>query len=60
MIHVAQDRLSKTNCRGSRHCQATVKVNRSRLMRKMNPRSLRELGRMADKLKLVPEKPQSF
>jgi hypothetical protein len=27
-------------------------------MRKMNARSLPELGRMADKLKLAPEKPQ--
>jgi hypothetical protein len=27
-------------------------------MRKMNARSLPELGRMVDKLKLAPEKPQ--
>jgi FixJ family two-component response regulator len=39
--------------------RAAVKVNRSRVMRKMNPGSLPELGRMADKLKFVPEKPQS-
>jgi hypothetical protein len=39
---------------------SNLKVNRSRLVRKMNPRSLRELGRTADKLKLVHEKPQSF
>jgi FixJ family two-component response regulator len=38
--------------------EATVKVHRSRAMRKMNARSLPELGRMVDKLKLVPEKPQ--
>ena len=38
--------------------EATVKVHRSRLMRKMKAHSLPELGRMADKLKLVPEKPQ--
>jgi hypothetical protein len=29
-------------------------------MRKMKARSLPELGRMADKLKLVPEEPQHF
>jgi hypothetical protein len=38
--------------------EATVKVHRSRAMRKMKARSLPELGPMADKLKLVPEKPQ--
>jgi Response regulator len=32
-----------------------VKVHRSRLMHKMKARSLPELSRMADKLKLVPE-----
>jgi FixJ family two-component response regulator len=58
MIHVAQDRLSK-QIAGALGIANNLKVNRSRLMRKMNPRSLRELGRMADKLKLVPEKPQS-
>jgi FixJ family two-component response regulator len=35
-----------------------VKVHRSRLMHKMKARSLPELSRMADKLKLVPEEPQ--
>ncbi|MBO0718416.1 MAG: DNA-binding response regulator, partial [Rhizobiales bacterium] len=33
-----------------------VKVHRSNLMRKMKVRSVVELGRMADKLALVPEK----
>ena len=37
--------------------EATVKVHRSRAMRKMGVRSLPELGRMADKLKLVADKP---
>ena len=37
--------------------EATVKVHRSRLMHKMKARSLPELSRMADKLKLVPEEP---
>jgi FixJ family two-component response regulator len=33
-----------------------VKVHRSNLKRKMNTSSLAELGRMADQLKLSPEK----
>jgi FixJ family two-component response regulator len=37
-----------------------VKVHRSRLMQKMRARSLPELGRMADRLKLVPEKLQQI
>jgi FixJ family two-component response regulator len=36
-----------------------VKVHRSRVMRKMDARSLPELGRMADKLQLVLDKPVS-
>jgi DNA-binding NarL/FixJ family response regulator len=39
--------------------EPTVKVHRSRAMRKINVRSLSELGRMADKLKLVPEEQQT-
>jgi FixJ family two-component response regulator len=35
--------------------EATVKVHRSHLMRKMNARSIPALSRMADMLKLVPE-----
>jgi hypothetical protein len=38
--------------------EAAVKVHRSRAMRKMKAHSLPELGPMADKLKLAPEKPQ--
>jgi FixJ family two-component response regulator len=38
--------------------EATVKVHRSRAMQKMKAGSLPELGRMADKLKLVPDTPQ--
>jgi len=38
--------------------EATVKVHRSRAMQKMQAGSLPELGRMADKLKLVPDTPQ--
>jgi FixJ family two-component response regulator len=35
--------------------EATVKVHRSNMMRKMRISSLAELGRIADKLELVPE-----
>ena len=58
MIEVARGRLSKQIAGDIGIAEATVKVHRSRAMRKMNARSLPELGRMADKLKLVPEKPQ--
>src|SRR6202049_979400 len=58
MIQVAMGRLSKQIAGDLGIAEATVKVHRSRAMRKMNARSLPELGRMADQLKLVPEKPQ--
>jgi FixJ family two-component response regulator len=58
VIQVAQGRLSKQIAGDIGIAEATVKVHRSRAMRKMNARSLPELGRMADKLKLVAEKPQ--
>ena len=58
MIQVALGRLSKQIAHDIGISEATVKVHRSRAMHKMNARSLPELGRMADKLKLVPEKPQ--
>jgi FixJ family two-component response regulator len=51
-------RLSKQIAGDIGIAEATVKVHRSRAMRKMNARSLPELGRMADRLKLVPEKPK--
>jgi FixJ family two-component response regulator len=35
--------------------ETAVKVYRSRAMRKLNARSLPELGRMAEKLKLVSD-----
>ena len=56
MIQVAQGRLSKQIAADFSISETTVKVHRSNLMRKMKARSLPELGRMADKLKLVPEK----
>jgi FixJ family two-component response regulator len=58
VIQVAQGRLSKQIAGEIGIAEATVKVHRSRAMRKMNARSLPELGRMADKLQLVLEKPQ--
>jgi FixJ family two-component response regulator len=60
MIEVARGRLSKQIAGDIGIAEATVKVHRSRLMRKMNARSLPALSRMADKLKLVPEEQQSF
>jgi FixJ family two-component response regulator len=58
VIQVASGRLSKQIAGDIGIAEATVKVHRSRAMRKMNARSLPELGRMADKLKLVVEKPR--
>ena len=58
MVHVAHGRLSKQIAGDIGIAEVTVKVHRSRLMHKMNARSLPELSRMADKLKLVPEEPQ--
>src|SRR5882757_1497395 len=58
MIQVAHGRLSKQIAGDIGIAEGTVKVHRSRLMHKMKARSLSELGRMADKLKLVPVEPQ--
>jgi len=57
MIHVARGRLSKQIAGDIGTAEATVKVHRSNLMRKMNARSLPELTRMADILKLTQERP---
>jgi FixJ family two-component response regulator len=54
MIHVAQGRLSKQIAGDIGIAQATVKVHRSKAMRKMNARSLPEFGQMATKLNLMP------
>ena len=58
MVQVVRGRLSKQIAGDIGIAEATVKVHRSRLMHKMKARSLPELSRMADKLKLVPEEPQ--
>jgi len=58
VIQVAAGRLSKQIAHDIGIAEATVKVHRSRAMQKMKAGSLPELGRMADKLKLVPDKPQ--
>ena len=58
MIEVARGRLSKQIAGDIGLSEPTVKVHRSRAMRKMKARSLPEFGRMAAKLKLVPEGPQ--
>ena len=58
VIQVARGRLSKQIAHDIGIAEATVKVHRSRAMQKMQAGSLPELGRMADKLKLVPDAPQ--
>jgi FixJ family two-component response regulator len=58
VIQVARGRLSKQIAGDIGISEATVKVHRSRAMRKMNVRSLPELGRIVDRLKLLSEKPQ--
>jgi FixJ family two-component response regulator len=58
VIQVARGRLSKQIAGDIGIAEATVKVHRSRAMQKMKAHSLPELGRMADKLKLVSEEQQ--
>jgi FixJ family two-component response regulator len=58
VIQVARGRLSKQIAHDIGIAEATVKVHRSRAMQKMKAGSLPELGRMADKLKLVSDEPQ--
>jgi FixJ family two-component response regulator len=58
MVQVAHGRLSKQIAGDIGIAEGTVKVHRSRLMHKMKARSLSELGRMADKLKMVSVEPQ--
>jgi FixJ family two-component response regulator len=58
MLQVVRGRLSKQIAGDMGIAEATVKVHRSRLMRKMKARSLPELGRMADKLELGSDESQ--
>jgi len=58
MVQVARGRLSKQIAGDIGIAEATVKVHRSRLMRKMKAGSLPALSRMADKLKLVTDELQ--
>ena len=57
VFEVARGRLSKQIAGDIGIAEATVKVHRSRAMRKMKVRSLPELGRMVDRLKLVSGRP---
>jgi len=55
MIHIARGRLNKQIAGDIGIAEATVKVHRSRLMRKMKARSLPEFCRITSKLKLSAE-----
>jgi len=56
MIQVTAGRLNKQIASDMGIAESTVKVHRTHVMRKMRARSLPELSRMADMLKLAPEK----
>jgi FixJ family two-component response regulator len=58
MIEVARGRLSKQIAGDIGIAEGTVKVHRSRLMRKMKARSRPALSRMADMLTLGSDEPQ--
>ena len=57
VIQVAHGRMSKQIAFDIGIAEATVKVHRSRAMQKMMVGSLPELGRMADRLRLVHDTP---
>ena len=57
MTQVTIGRLNKQIAHDLGITESTVKVHRTNLMRKMNARSLPQLSRMADLLKVAPEKP---
>lgn len=59
MALVVNGRLNKQIAGDLGVSEITVKVHRSQVMQKMGTRSLPELARMADKLKLAPGKPQA-
>jgi FixJ family two-component response regulator len=58
MIQATAGRLNKQIAGDIGIAESTVKVHRTNLMRKMQTRSLPELSRIADMLKLTAEKPQ--
>ena len=58
MVHVTAGRLNKQIAADIGITESTVKVHRTHLMRKMKARSLPELSRMADMLKLPSGAPQ--
>jgi len=58
MIQIAAGRVNKQIADNLGISVSTVKVHRTHLLRKMEARSLPELGRMADMLQLAPEEPQ--
>jgi FixJ family two-component response regulator len=55
MVQVTAGRLNKQIAHDIGIAESTVKVHRTNLMRKMKARSLPELSRMADILKLTPQ-----
>jgi FixJ family two-component response regulator len=59
MALVVTGRLNKQIANDLGVSEITVKVHRSQVMQKMGTKSLPELARMADKLKLAPGKPHS-
>lgn len=58
LIQVVQGRLNKQIAGDMSITETTVKVHRSNMMHKIEARSLPELCRMADKLNLLPKKPE--
>jgi FixJ family two-component response regulator len=59
MVQVTAGRLNKQIAHDIGIAESTVKVHRTHLMRKMKTRSLPELSRIADILKLTPQEPRS-
>jgi FixJ family two-component response regulator len=58
LIQVVQGRLNKQIAGDLGITETTVKVHRSNMMHKVEASSLPELCKMADKLKLLPQKPE--
>ena len=58
MVRITAGRLNKQIANDIGVAESTVKVHRTNLMRKMKARSLPELSRMADILKVTPEEPE--